>query len=187
MMAPGTRNFWATALLAALCVLAAAVPVPAQEGPEQGAGGPAEVALPFSARTLSGDELGLDALLRGKRYVVLTFWGLNCSPCLKEIARLNALWGNPSFREKAGMLAVNTDKVGPKRLVAEMAKRNIEIAFPVATDEGYEITNAYVNGIIPLTVLIDGDRRIRMSILGADPEELTVMEKIVLAAKGEAR
>lgn len=145
-----------------------------------------EIVEPFSCEGLSGETITFESLLDGKDFLVIVFWGVNCGPCVQEFERLSAMWANPRFRQRAAMIAVNTDGRGAETLKDQMEERRIRIPFPVIPDEDQMITNAYVDGLIPLTVLIDRERRVRFSILGGGEEGTLLLERSILGDGGMA-
>lgn len=145
-----------------------------------------ETVRSFSGETLSGEPLTLGSLLDGKDFLVVMFWGINCKPCLAEIALLSDLWENHEVRKRARVICVNTDGLDAKTLLDEMARKNIEVALPVVPDENQAITDSFVDGLIPLTVLIDRDRRIRLSILGAGSENVDLLRDMIIREEEEA-
>jgi peroxiredoxin len=136
---------------------------------------------------LSGETATLDSLVEGKDRLVMVFWGVNCLPCLQEIEQLNREWEGPEFRRRLRMIAVNTDGLGAGALLKEMATREISIAFPVVTDEDHRITDTFVNGLIPLTVVIGKDRTVRKMFLGGGEETVDRVREEVLSGRGEKR
>jgi peroxiredoxin len=134
----------------------------------------------FVFKTLEGEAIGPQSLFGDRPYVLLVFFGVNCLPCKKELAQVSDLWSKKSFRQKARIFAINADGLSPEKLKTEIEKRNIRIDFPVIPDENQVITNLYVSGIVPLTVLIDRQNRIVMSHLGARIESLRKLETRVM-------
>lgn len=138
----------------------------------------------FVFKTLDGRDIGFESLFADRPYVLLVFFGINCLPCKKELAQVSDLWNKESFRRRAHIFAVNSDGIPAEKLKAEISKRNIRIDFPVIPDEDQVITNLYVSGIVPLTVLIDRQNRIVMSHLGARIESLRKVEARVMESEG---
>jgi thiol-disulfide isomerase/thioredoxin len=140
-------------------------------------------APPFSGTTLDGRKLTFEALSEGRPYVVLVFFGVNCKPCQKEIALLNDCWRNEAFRDRARFYAINADGFDGRRLSAELERRKIKVDFPVIPDDNQVITNQYVDGIVPLTVVIGKKDRILLSVIGARIEKIRKIEELILAGK----
>ena len=100
--------------------------------------------------------------------VVLNFWATWCAPCREEMPvfqRLQAKWaGRVQF---VGVSAEDAPKV------AEFAKR-LGITYPlwVGGDEALELLRRLGNrrGVLPHTVIFDGDQTILTSRVGAYPE-----------------
>jgi hypothetical protein len=146
----------------------------------------ADDAIYFRGTTLSGKTILPETLFEGRPLAVLTFFGVNCIPCQKKIVQLNALWRNERLRECAVFYAINADGFNAEKLEKEIARRGIRIDFPVIPDEKQAITNLYVNGIVPMTVVIDKDFRVVLSTLGARPEMIKKLEDRILAQGKES-
>lgn len=148
----------------------------------------ADRAPAFECATLSGKGYRLETLSEGRPFLVLTFFGTSCIPCQKKIAQLNELLKDQGVREKAAFYAVNADGHDPARLEKEIEKRGIQIDFPVISDENQAITNLYVDGIVPLTVLIDNNLQILSSYVGARPGTIKQLaDRIMGQAKETAK
>lgn len=158
------------------------VPAAVFPGPE-GEGG-FRRANSFAGSTLDGRVIALDSMYAGKPFVVLTFFGVNCIPCQKKIAQLNELFRDESFLASASLYAVNADGLAPDALRKELDRRKIKIDFPVVPDENQAITNLFVDGIVPLTIVIDNEYRIVMSTLGARPEAMKKMAEWIRPKQG---
>lgn len=146
----------------------------------------AEDAPAFRGTTLCGKTVTPENLHAGRPYALLTFFGINCLPCQKKLAQLNEIWSDERVRRQAAFYAVNADGFDAGKLESEIARRGIRIDFPVLPDDNQAITNLYVNGIVPLTVLIDNEFNILMSALGARPEAMKKMEDRILNRSKEA-
>jgi peroxiredoxin len=143
-------------------------------------------AAPFSGATLSGEPVSLETIRGRKPYAVLTFFGVRCIPCQKKLAQLNELWGNPRFRDKASIYAINADGYSAEKLSEELLRLNIKIDFPVIPDDNQVITNLYVDGIVPLTIVIGSRDELVMSFVGARAEMTRKMADRILSEQ-EAR
>jgi peroxiredoxin len=174
-MFPRIRTAAAIALLAVLLpagrIAASAPPPEYPKAPE------------FACTTLAGREIPFGALAEGRPFVVLVFFGVNCKPCQKELAQIGDLLRNGAFREQASVYAVNADGFPAGKLAAEMAKRKISVDFPVVADDNQVITNLYVDGVVPLTVVIDREGNLRLTVVGARPEGVRKIERLILAGK----
>lgn len=148
----------------------------------------ADQAPAFECATLSGKGYRLETLSEGRPFLVLTFFGTSCIPCQKKIAQLNDLLKEPGVRDKAAFYAVNADGYDAVRLQKEIDRRGIRIDFPVICDENQAITNLYVDGIVPLTVLIDNNSQILSSYVGARPGTIKQLaDRILGQAKETAK
>lgn len=171
---PSRNPFVACALLAVL--LLSAVAQAAASASEDH-----ETAPSFSAVTTGGQAVSLQSIHAGKPFAVLTFFGVSCIPCQKKLVQLNEMWRDPAFRDRASLYAVNADGYNATRLSEELARRDLKIDFPVIADDNQAITNLYVNGVVPLTVVIDNQYRLVMSLVGARPESSRKMKSRILS------
>jgi peroxiredoxin len=120
---------------------------------------PGAVAPSFSAATLNGDPVALEAL-RG-RPVVLNFWATWCAPCEVEMPELQRL--HEAYGGQVAVIGVNTGE--PEPTIRAWAQTR-GLTFTLALDAAREIAALYQLRGQPTTVLIAPDGRIMDIIYG---------------------
>ena len=149
---------------------------PAREGGEQGypevtknltqiAPGQREL-----APEVSGPALGAAKTLSSKEYpskvVVINVWGWWCPPCRKEAAALQA--ASVETAGKAQFLGINIRDLDPAP--AEAFVRANKITYPSIYDPSGRTLLAFAGELppsaIPSTLILDGDGRLAVRILG---------------------
>lgn len=144
-------------------IAAALVAVPA--GPALAAGGELKpwaggATPPFALRDISGKEHKL-ADYRGK-VVVLNFWATWCEPCLQEMPSMQRLHDKLRGRPFA-ILAVDFGEGAP-RIKEFLAK--LPMKFPILLDRDLSVAGAWKVKVLPTTLVIDPEQRIRYSVIG---------------------
>jgi peroxiredoxin/tetratricopeptide (TPR) repeat protein len=137
----------------------------------------------FKATTLDGRTFDLSAL-QG-RIVVINLWFLGCSPCRKEIPRLNDLV-NEFQNEPVVFLAPSFDS-------ADMLKRFLRTTpfnYHVIADADEIIIGKFNAVAFPTHIVIDRDGLVETVLAGADegrPEEIKHLLRRLLAAPATRR
>jgi thiol-disulfide isomerase/thioredoxin len=111
-------------------------------------------------KDLEGREHRLDDY-QGK-VVVVNFWATWCEPCRDEMPsfnRLKARFGNAPFAIVAVNLAEGEARIG------EFLKR-VPVDFPVLLDRDGSVSKAWRARLLPYTVVLDPQQRIRYTALG---------------------
>jgi len=111
-------------------------------------------------KDLGGADHALEAY-RGK-VVILNFWATWCEPCRDEMPSLNRLRKSLEGRPVA-MLAVNVAE-GEARINDFMAR--IPVDFPVLLDRDSQAARAWKVRVLPTTVIIGTDGRVRYTYVG---------------------
>ncbi|MEQ1590514.1 MAG: cytochrome c biogenesis protein DipZ [Gallionella sp.] len=123
--------------------------------------------------------------LRGK-VVLVDFWTYSCINCLRTMPYIKA-W-NEKYRDQGlviiGVHAPEFTFEKDQRNV-EQAIRNLDITYPVAMDNDYEIWNAYKNEYWPAHYLIDAQGQIRHQHFGEGKYQET--EQMIQSLLKEAR
>ncbi|MFG1950654.1 TlpA family protein disulfide reductase [Micromonospora sp. NPDC048830] len=129
-----------------------AAPGPAGTAPAAAPGGPAlpDLALPCFT---GGEPVALRDI-RGP--AVINLWASWCPPCRKELPAFQRL-----SERTAGRLQVIGVNTRDSRDAAQSIGEDFGIRFPVLFDQGESLRRGLERNAIPLTVLVDGDGRIR--------------------------
>lgn len=122
-----------------------------------------ETAPDFILPTIVGKNLKLSEQ-RG-RVVLINFWATWCSPCRQELPLLNALYER---YHAAGLeiWAVNIEEDSAK---ATKMSRDLGLRFPLLLDTGKRVSRRYDPAVMPSTVLVDRDGKVRYVHLGYKP------------------
>ncbi len=119
-----------------------------------------QAAPDFTLRASTGPNLRLQEQ-RG-RVVMINFWATWCGPCRLEMPHLNRLYGK--YRD-AGftLLAVNIDDDSNKAIDVST---KLGLQFPVLFDADKNVSRLYDLSVMPSTLLIDRNGRVRFIHLG---------------------
>jgi len=113
----------------------------------------------FTLKDLSGADKG-PGDYKGK-VVILHFWASWCEPCKREFPDLGRL--QTSLKDKGlVVLAVSEDS---RKRVAPFVERHGS-AFPVLIDQYGAVMRSYGIRLIPVSVIIDREGRVRSRITG---------------------
>lgn len=134
---------------------------------------------PLVLRDLAGKEHRLDDY-KGK-VVVLNFWATWCEPCREEMPSLNRLKAQMADAPFA-ILAVDMGE-GEGRVNAFLDKTPVE--FPVLLDRDSAVSKAWKVRVLPTTLVIDPDNRIRYMAIGELDWSSPAIEKRLRALHGK--
>ncbi|MCP4005355.1 MAG: TlpA family protein disulfide reductase [bacterium] len=148
--------------LSAITLLVCASCTPDTPKPE------AELAPPLALKRLDGVSVSLDSL-RGK-IVLIDFWATWCTPCVREIPELNAVW-NAHKDRGVELLAISVD-TEPKEVIAKWV-RDKGVLYPVALAD-LDLAMTYGAQQFPYHLVLgpDGTVRERLAPGYHDREEL---------------
>ncbi len=112
----------------------------------------------FTIKDIDGNEYNLSDMLEEKRMVMLNFWYVDCSWCLKEFPGINASYKN--YSDKIEILAINDygDSPSSIRDYPQSYFPDDPLTLPVFRVEKNEnnlIVNKFANTGYPTTVIID--------------------------------
>jgi len=147
-----TRALLSLALLAACCAASAAG---GELKPWSGGATPS-----LALRDLQGKEHKL-ADYRGK-VVVLNFWATWCDPCREEMPSMQRLQDKLAGRPFA-ILAVDYGEGAPR--INDFLKK-IPVRFTVLLDRDTSAATAWKVKVLPTTLVLDPQLRIRYSVVG---------------------
>ncbi len=126
----------------------------------------------FTLKTFDGALLSIEDL-RGNP-VVLNFWASWCYPCRMEAAVLeNAYQRFKSSGVKFVGVAISDSEQGARAFVKEFG-----VTYPNGLDSDNTIATAYQVFVIPQTIILDREGRVRFAFTGAITEESVLLEGI---------
>lgn len=112
----------------------------------------------FTGTATTGEAVRLSQF-RGKKAVLLQFWGIRCSPCVAEMSFLSDL--QREYGEGLQVLGVNADRLSVDGVRRALQSHRVEVDYPMLADQDFAICQNYTQWLIPLTVFVDRDQTIR--------------------------
>jgi peroxiredoxin len=106
-------------------------------------------------RFLDGKEVSLSKL--EKKVTLINFWATWCEACLTEMPSLIKLYKEYSPKGFE-VIAISVDEE-PKNVVPEFQKK-FGMTFPIATDTDQAWSDQFNVRAIPMTIVIDKDRKV---------------------------
>lgn len=149
--------------IAALALVLSAGPAGAFFG---GGGGikQGDAAPMFAGQTVDNQTINF-ADLKGKKVVILDFWSIYCASCIEEMPRLIEIYNE--FKDRGlVVIGVNLDSFGTHRVVKFMQGMETRINFPVIIDKTRQVATAFNAMVLPTTLLIGADGKIRFYHVG---------------------
>ncbi len=109
----------------------------------------------FTTKDIDGAMIKLSSF-KGKKVVLLNFWGIRCGSCIEEMPYLEAMYAR--FKDKdVAFLGVDTDGVNGDIIRGALADLKLTVSYQLLLDEEFSITDIYTNFLVPLTIVIDRD------------------------------
>ena len=128
---------------------------------------------PLALRDLRGKEHKL-ADYRGK-VVVLNFWATWCEPCREEMPSMQRLQDKLAGKPFA-VLAVDFGEGAPR--VSEFLKK-VPVRFTVLLDRDTSAASAWKVKVLPTTLVLDPEQRIRYSAVGDLEWDSSAVESVI--------
>ena len=139
----------------------------------------AEDAPDFNLKTPSGERIQLKSLLK-EGPVLLDFWAMWCTPCLKAMPKLQALYD--AHKENGlTVLAINEDSLRGQAMVRSFLRAQ-NYTFPVVLDnsDGGVMWQMKVTAL-PTTILIDRNGKIVLQLCGYSAAKAKLLKRAVEA------
>jgi cytochrome c biogenesis protein CcmG, thiol:disulfide interchange protein DsbE len=131
-----------------------------------------DTAPDFTLDTLDGTRTLHLSDFSGK-IVLLSFWEINCLPCVKQLPIIQKFYAQQQSAGKPfAILSVNIDQVSKFVAVATL-QQHLALTFPILVDDHYQARNRYPFTKVPISYFIDSHRFIR-SILAKPLDESTL-------------
>jgi peroxiredoxin len=116
---------------------------------------------------MAGEMRSLEDHL-GKDVVMLDFWSIYCVSCIQEMPSLVALYNK--YKDKGFVTyGVDLDSFSPRRVEKFIKGLNFEITYPVIIDRKRQIATAYKVGMLPTTIIIGKDGKVKLFHIGYKP------------------
>lgn len=116
----------------------------------------------------------------GKNVVLLDFWSIYCVSCIQEMPSLVSLYND--YREKGLVVyGVDLDSFSPKRVEKFINGLNFNITYPVIIDRKRQIATAFKVGMLPTTIIIGKDGKIKLFHIGYKPGDEDEFEHMIRA------
>jgi len=107
------------------------------------------------------DHLGSDV-------VMLDFWSIYCVSCIQEMPSLIALY--EKYKDNGLVVyGIDLDSFSPKRVERFIDGLNFQITYPVIIDRKREIATAFKVGMLPTTIIIGKDGKVKLFHIGYKP------------------
>ena len=104
----------------------------------------------------------------GKNVVMLDFWSIYCVSCVQEMPSLVKLYDK--YKDNGFIVyGVDLDSFSPRRVEKFIKGLNFEISYPVIIDRKREIATAYKVGMLPTTIIIGKDGKVKLFHIGYKP------------------
>ena len=104
----------------------------------------------------------------GKDVIMLDFWSIYCVSCIQEMPTLVALYDK--YKDQGFItFGIDLDSFSPRRVEKFIKGLNFEITYPVIIDRKRQIAMAYKVGMLPTTIIIGRDGKVKLFHIGYKP------------------
>ncbi len=115
--------------------------------------------------------------LKGNKVILLDFWSIYCVSCLQEIPKLIDIYNKYKDRD-IFFIGMNLD-TNTRRLKMYLKNPQKVPPYPIVMDKPRTIANAYKVNILPTTIIIGKDGKIKMYHEGYKPGDEDDIDKII--------
>ena len=134
-----------------------------------------DVAPNFALSTLDGTRTVQLSDFRGQA-VLLFFWVVTCSPCVKELPVIQKFYVQQQAAGKQVIvLGVDLDQVGNFMKVATV-QRHLGLTYPILVDDHFQTRSSYQITDVPLAYFLDRQHLIRSIVPGPLSETILLKE-----------
>jgi peroxiredoxin len=131
----------------------------------------------------------------GKNVILMEYWSIYCVSCVQEMPYLVEIFKkncDPRFKDAVvstypadykGLVAysIDLDSFSPKRVQKFIDGLKFKIPYPVIVDANRDIANAFKVGMLPTTIIIGKDKKIKLYHIGFKPGDEKDIEEIIKA------
>jgi peroxiredoxin len=104
----------------------------------------------------------------GRDVILIDFWSIYCVSCIQEMPSLVDLY--EKYKDQGFMLyGIDLDSFSPRRVKKFIDSLNFKIPYPVIIDKKRQIAAAYKVGMLPTTIIIGRDGKVKMFHIGYKP------------------
>lgn len=115
----------------------------------------------FTLKTLEGKSVKVSELKA--KVLLINFWATWCTPCVKEMPSLQKLSDEYSSK---GLQVIGVDLDENPEVVLESFRAKHQIKFPSYVDTAGELADRFNVSGLPLTLVIDGKRKLLFEQVG---------------------
>ena len=134
-----------------------------------------DVAPNFALSILDGTRTVQLSDFRGQA-VLLFFWAVTCSPCVKELPVIQKFYVQQQAAGKQVIvLGVDLDQVGNFMKVATV-QRHLGLTYPILVDDHFQTRSSYQITDVPLAYFLDRQHLIRSIVPGPLSETILLKE-----------
>lgn len=137
-----------------------------------------------TVKTLDGENVKLDAIVKKGKITVLNFWATWCNPCKKELDVIKDMYEEWKELYDIEFIAISIDNAGTMKKVKPMVAQK-QWEYTVFTDEQGDLMRALNFQTIPQTFLFDADRKIVYSHNGYNAGDEFELEDQIKKAAGK--
>ena len=126
-----------------------------------------DVAPAFTGVDLQGVTHNLQDHI-GKDVIMLDFWSIYCVSCVQEMPKLVDLYNK--YKDQ-GFVAfgIDLDSFSVRRVKRFVDGLNYDVSYPIIVDRKREIAGAYKVGMLPTTLFIGKDGKVKLFHIGYKP------------------
>ena len=126
-----------------------------------------DVAPVFTGQDLKGISRNLQDHI-GKDVIMLDFWSIYCVSCVQEMPKLVEL--HKKYRDQGfAAFGIDLDSFSIRRVKRFVAGLDYDVSYPIIVDRKREIAGAYKVGVLPTTIFIGKDGKVKLFHIGYKP------------------
>jgi peroxiredoxin len=141
---------------------------------EEGSVAPAFKGVDF----LTKEGIDFEEIKKSEKVVLLDFWSIYCVSCLKEIPKLVDIYNKYKDSDEIYFVGVDLD-TNTRRLKMFLKDPKKVTPYPIVMDKKREIASAYNVNILPTTIIIGKDGKIKLYHEGYKPGDEKHIEEII--------